>query len=108
MKFQDKFYDIIGHKKCPSSEKSAEICIWRKSNFHGILPTYVRQEHVRELGEIHTEVHPVSCSPPPAAAAAEGDERWCHGSGYLMSPSILQRYITLPLRKILQSTTFII
>ena len=66
-----------------------------------------RQEHVREEGEIHTEVHPVSCWPPPAAAAG-GDERWCHGSGYLMSPSILQRYITLPLRKILQSTTFII
>ena len=40
MKFQDKFYDIIGHKKCPSSEKSAEKCIWRKSNFHGILPTH--------------------------------------------------------------------
>ena len=40
MKFQDKFYDIIGHKKCPSSEKSAEKCIWRKSNFPGILPIY--------------------------------------------------------------------
>ena len=41
MKFQDKFYDIIGHKKCPSSEKSAQKCIWRKSNFHGILPNYI-------------------------------------------------------------------
>ena len=40
MKFQDKFYDIIGHNKCPSSEKSAEKCILRKSYFHRILPKY--------------------------------------------------------------------
>ena len=40
MKFQDKFYDIIDHNKCPSSEKSDEKCILRKSNFHQILPTH--------------------------------------------------------------------
>ena len=72
-----------------------------------LMTTGKDHSYVREQGEIHTEVHPVSCWPPPAAAAGD-DERWCHGSGYLMSPSILQRYITLPLRKILQSTTFII
>ena len=40
MEFQDKFYDIIDHHKCPSSEKSTEKCILRKSNFHQILPKY--------------------------------------------------------------------
>ena len=40
LKFQDKFYDIIDHNKCPSSEKSAEKCVLRKSNFHQILPSY--------------------------------------------------------------------
>ena len=39
-KFQDKFYDIIDHNKCPSSETSAENCVLMKSNFHQILPTY--------------------------------------------------------------------
>ena len=34
LKFQDKFYNIIDHKKCPSSEKSAEQCIFRISYFH--------------------------------------------------------------------------
>ena len=28
MKFQDKFYNIIDHNKCPSGEKSAEKCIF--------------------------------------------------------------------------------
>ena len=40
LKFQDKFYDIIDHNKWPSSEKSNEKCILRKSNFHQILPSY--------------------------------------------------------------------
>ena len=40
MKFKDKFYDIIGHNKCPSSEKSAEKCILKKSYFHRILPIH--------------------------------------------------------------------
>ena len=41
MKFQDKFYDIIVHNKCPFSEKDDEKCILRKSDFHQILPTDV-------------------------------------------------------------------
>ena len=41
MKFQDKFYDMIGHNKCPSSEKSAEKCIFRKSYFHHSEPSYI-------------------------------------------------------------------
>ena len=40
MKFQDKFYDIIDYNKCPSSEKSAEKCILRKSYFHHSEPRY--------------------------------------------------------------------
>ena len=40
MKFQVKFYDIIDHNKCSSSEKSAEKCILRKSFFHHSEPTY--------------------------------------------------------------------
>ena len=40
MKFQDKFYDIIHHNNCPSSEKSAEKCILRKSYFHHSEPIY--------------------------------------------------------------------
>ena len=40
LKFQDKFYDIIDHNKCPSSEKSAKKCILRKSYFHHSEPTY--------------------------------------------------------------------
>ena len=40
MKFQDKFYDMIDHNKCPSSEKSDEKCILRKSNFHHSEPKY--------------------------------------------------------------------
>ena len=40
MKFQDKFYDIIHHNKCPSSEKSAEKCILRNSYFHHSEPSY--------------------------------------------------------------------
>ena len=36
MKFQDKFYDIIDHNKCPSSEKSDEKHLLRKSNFHHV------------------------------------------------------------------------
>ena len=41
MKFQDKFYDIVDHNKSPSSEKSAEKCILRKSNFHRNLPRHI-------------------------------------------------------------------
>ena len=40
MKFQDKFYDIIDHNKCPSSEKSDEKHLLRKSNFHHSEPSY--------------------------------------------------------------------
>ena len=40
MKFQDKFYDIIDHNKCPSSEKSDEKHLLRKSNFHHSEPNY--------------------------------------------------------------------
>ena len=40
MKFQDKFYDIIDHNKCPSSEKPPEKCILRKSYFHHSEPNY--------------------------------------------------------------------
>ena len=40
MKFQDKFYDIIHHNNCPSSEKSAEKCILRNSYFHHSEPIY--------------------------------------------------------------------
>ena len=42
MKFQDKFYDIIDHNKCPSSEKSDEKCILRKSNFQHFEPRYAQ------------------------------------------------------------------
>ena len=41
MKFQDKFYDIIDHDKCPSSENSTEKCILRKSYFHHSEPRYM-------------------------------------------------------------------
>ena len=40
LKFQDKFYDIIDHNKCPSSENSAEKCILRKSYFHHSEPIH--------------------------------------------------------------------
>ena len=40
MKFQVKFYDVIDHNKCPSSKKSAEKCILRKSFFHHSEPNY--------------------------------------------------------------------
>ena len=40
LKFQVKFYDIIDHNKCPSSKKSAEKCILRKSFFHHSEPTH--------------------------------------------------------------------
>ena len=40
LKFQDKFYDILYHKKCPSSETEDEKCILWKSYFHQIQPTY--------------------------------------------------------------------
>ena len=40
LKFQDKFYDMIDHNKCPTSEKSAEKCILRNSYFHHSEPNY--------------------------------------------------------------------
>ena len=40
MKFQGKFYDIIDYNKCPSSKKSAEKFILRKSFFHHSEPKY--------------------------------------------------------------------
>ena len=40
LKFQGKFYGIIDYNKCPSSEKSAEKCILRKSFFHHSEPRY--------------------------------------------------------------------
>ena len=39
-RFQDMLYFMIDHNKCPSSEKSDEKCILRKSNFHQVLPTH--------------------------------------------------------------------
>ena len=44
MKFQDKFYDIIDHNKCPSSEKSYEKHLLRKSNFHHSEPNYIAKK----------------------------------------------------------------
>ena len=41
LKFQDKFYDMIDHNKCPTSEKSAEKCILRNSYFHHSEPKYI-------------------------------------------------------------------
>ena len=41
MKFQDKFYGMPDHNKCPSSEKEHEKCIFRLSYFHRIQPTDV-------------------------------------------------------------------
>ena len=41
LKFQGKFYDIIDHNKCPSSEKENQKCILRKSYFHQIQPSYI-------------------------------------------------------------------
>ena len=41
MKFQDKFYVIFDHNKCPPSETEDEKCIFRKSYFHRIQPRHV-------------------------------------------------------------------
>ena len=41
LKFQDKFYVIFDHNKCPSSEKEDEKCILRKSYFHQIQPKHI-------------------------------------------------------------------
>ena len=49
MKFQVKFYDIIDHNKCPSSKKSAEKCILRKSYFHHSEPNYIYEGEVQLL-----------------------------------------------------------
>ena len=46
LKFQVKFYDIIDHNKCPSSKKSAEKCILRKSFFHHSEPKYGERDAV--------------------------------------------------------------
>ena len=40
MKFQDKFYDILDHNKCPSCEKEHEKCTFRLAYFHRIQPIY--------------------------------------------------------------------
>ena len=40
LKFQDKFYVIFDHNKCPSSEKEDEKCTLRKSYFHQIQPNH--------------------------------------------------------------------
>ena len=40
LKFQDKFYNIIDHNKCPSNEKKNQKCILRKSYFHQIQPNH--------------------------------------------------------------------
>ena len=40
MKFQDKFYVIFDHNKCPPGETEDEKCIFRKSYFHRIQPSY--------------------------------------------------------------------
>ena len=49
LQFQDKFYYIIDHNKCPSSEKSDEKCILRKPNFHQILPKYAALIAIKTL-----------------------------------------------------------
>ena len=40
LKFQDKFYDIFDHNKCPPSETEDEKGIFRKSYFHRIQPNH--------------------------------------------------------------------
>ena len=40
LKFQDKFYVIFDHNKCPSSEKEDEKCNLRISYFHQIQPSH--------------------------------------------------------------------
>ena len=40
LKFQDKYYNKIDYNKWPSSEKQDEKCVFRKSCFHQIQPTY--------------------------------------------------------------------
>ena len=62
MKFQDKFYDIIGHNKCPSSEKSAEKCILRKSYFHRILPNYAVTKNMQIVHMKALKVHTLKCT----------------------------------------------
>ena len=53
MKFQVKFYDIIDYNKCPSSEKSDEKHLLRKSNFHHSEPNHEEGtvDHRTQLGE---------------------------------------------------------
>ena len=68
MKFQDKFYDIIDHNKCPSSEKSAEKCILRKSYFHHSEPRYaynaIRLKHHQGYPETTKTCVYVLCEQP--------------------------------------------
>ena len=40
LKFQDKYYNKIDYNKWPSSEKQDEKCVFRKSCFHQIQPSY--------------------------------------------------------------------
>ena len=62
MKFQDKFYDIFDHNKCPPSETEDEKCNVRKSYFHRIQPRYTRKSKC-DQGERHN-----------------GLKKICHGS----------------------------
>ena len=54
MKFQDKFYDVMDHKKLPSSEKEDEKCVSIKLYFHQILPSDIsKREDLSTLGLFH-------------------------------------------------------
>ena len=48
LKFQDKFYDIFDHNKCPPSETEDEKCIFRKSYFHRIQPNHCASLKISE------------------------------------------------------------
>ena len=54
LKFQDKFYVIFDHNKCPSSEKEDEKCNLRISYFHQIQPIYALKTKLRLLGIMRT------------------------------------------------------
>ena len=40
LKFQDKFYYIFDHTKCPSSGELDQKCVLRKSYLHQIQPRH--------------------------------------------------------------------
>ena len=73
LKFQDKFYDMIDHNKCPTSEKSAEKCILRNSYFHHSEPNHIYLIHVTRLAVCEAAMlELVAVASPPRAAEKEG------------------------------------